>query len=338
MTGKKDMPPDDERGNVVRGPWGVEDLELRTPDDMHVQHCYRHPDRETGVSCSNCGRPICWECMTPAPVGFRCPECMGRTRKERKAAPVVTRGQMRRRWSGSLGGTSFVGGETPVTLVLIGLNVLVFLAQIVTSGGGIVTGSSGGTLYEWGALWPPSIAYDHEYWRLVTPMFLHGSIAHILMNMVSLWFIGSVLERMIGSGRFLTIYLVSGLAGNALVFAIGPELSPVVGASTAIFGVFGALFIFGLHDRGAWSSAMVRTVGALLLFNLVFTFAVSGISWQGHVGGLIGGVLASEALLWFGRRRLSLHMTTTDLLLLAGVAALFVVLIVWRVLTFPILY
>jgi membrane associated rhomboid family serine protease len=350
--------PEEEPGKVVQGPWGglpgpsqprdnrqgpgeiespagaglagVEDFELHPPSDMHLLHCYRHPDRETGVSCSNCGRPICWECMTPAPVGFHCPECMGQARVERRAAPVITRGQIRDRWAGGM------GGRAPVTRALVVINVLMFIVEIAMgAGGGLLAGISGRTAFDLGAMWPPSIAIDGEYWRLVSPMFLHASIFHILFNMWALWVVGGVLEPMIGSARFAGVYFVAGFAGNAFAFAIGSPVGAVVGASTAIFGIFGALFILALHDRSAMSGAMVRSVGILLAINLAFTFLARGVSWEGHIGGLIGGVLAVEALVWFGRRRLAHGATVTDALLLAAVAALFVLLVIWRVQTFP---
>ena len=128
----------------------VEDFDLHMPDDMDIRRCYRHPDRETGVSCSNCGKPICYECMTPAPVGFRCPDCMAEQRGGLRAIPggravpgartgtqqrprVITRQQTRARWqSGGLLGTS----GNPVTRVLVGMNIAVFILEIATSGGG----------------------------------------------------------------------------------------------------------------------------------------------------------------------------------------------------------
>jgi len=315
-------------GEAGHGLAGVEEFDLRAPAD--VEHCYRHPDRETGVSCSNCGRPICWECMTPAPVGFRCPECMGRTRAERRSAPVITRGQIRDRWAGGL-----MGGGAPVTRVLVAVNVAAFVLEMLLGGSGLLRGTAGGSLFEWGALWPPAIAYEGEYWRLLTPMFLHSGIFHILFNMWALWVVGGVMEPMIGSARFAGIYFVSGFAGNVVAFAIAPPTTVMVGASTAIFGIFGALFVLGLHDRSAWASGMVRGIGFLLLINLVITFLFPGISWQGHIGGLIGGVLATEALIWFGHRRLSGRFRLTDALLLAAVAGLFVLIVAWRVGTFP---
>jgi membrane associated rhomboid family serine protease len=352
----KQKPPD-EPGNVVQGPWGdqsgpstphpdrpgpgsiqppaapaglsgVEEFDLHPPDDLHLEHCYRHPDRETGVSCSNCGRPICWECMTPAPVGFRCPECMGQARAQNRAAPVYTRGQIRDRWAGG------IGGRAPVTRVLVAINVVMFVVELIMSRGGFMS-FSGRTVFELGAMWPPSIALDGEYWRLITPMFLHSGIFHILFNMWALWVVGGVLEPALGSVRFAGVYLVSGFAGNVFAFAVAPPTSAMVGASTAIFGIFGALFIISLHDRSAMSSAMVRSIGILLAFNLVITFLIPGISWQGHVGGLIGGVMATEALVWFGRRQLTRQVKVTDVLLLAAVALVFVFVVVWRVQTFP---
>lgn len=336
-------------GRLIRGPWagaagpsrpsgsagrepaagvsGVQEFDLHPPDD--VRYCYRHPDRETGVSCSNCGRPICWECMTPAPVGFRCPECMGRVRSERRTAPVISRAQTRDRWAGRTG--------APATRALVGINVAVFILEVLFGGlgGNLLFGQVGGQVVVRGALYPILVAQNHEYWRLVTSMFLHINLLHIGFNMWALWVAGTWLEHLIGTKRFLVIYFVSGLAGSALVMLLANPLAPTLGASGAIFGVFGALFMVTLHSHDLQSSMLRGQLGFIILINLAFTFSSSGISWQAHVGGLVGGVLAMEAMLHFGRRRLGRDMDATDvawsLLVLAGVIAVILV----RIVTFP---
>ena len=282
------------------------DFETRVPDDVVVKHCYRHPMRETGVSCSNCGRPICHECMIPAPVGFRCPECVREQRSADPRAKVVTRGQIRSRW-GAAGGA--MSGAAPVTKVLVDM----------------------------GALVPYYVGVRHEYWRLFTAMWLHGSLLHIAFNMYALYIGGSYLEMIAGKGKYLAIYLVAGIAGNVFVYVLAAPISVTIGASTAIFGIFGALFVFSLHNRGSAVGRALSSMGTVILINLVITFVVPGISWQGHIGGLVGGVLAVEALTWFGRRDLRSPWAARDAMLLAAVAAMLVVCVVWRTANFPLI-
>src|SRR5215203_5491410 len=129
--------------------------------------CYRHPNRETGVSCSNCGRPICPDCMTPTPVGMRCPDCA------RQRTPVRTMANVR------------AGGEPVVTYALIAINVIAFVAELAS--GSAVAQRGGGSVINRGALFGPAIAEDHEYWRLITSGFLHAGLIHILFNMYFLY-------------------------------------------------------------------------------------------------------------------------------------------------------
>jgi membrane associated rhomboid family serine protease len=296
-----------------------------------VQHCYRHPSRETGVSCSNCGRPICYECMIPAPVGFRCPECVAEQRRGAGRARVVTRSQTRSRWQGGMLGSA----HAPVTRVLIGLNVAAFVVEVLAAaGGGGVGGLSTRTLVDLGALFTPYIVERHEYWRLVTPMFLHAGLMHIFFNMISLYFLGSYLEPVAGWKKFLVIYFTAGLAGNVLAFAIGPVFVPMVGASTAIFGLLGALFLYSLHNRHSFAGQALRSIGFWLLLNLNFTFLYSGVSWQGHIGGLLGGMAALEALTLAGRKDLDTPFEGADLAAIVVVIAVIVAVAWWRVTTF----
>jgi membrane associated rhomboid family serine protease len=308
------------------------DFETRLPDDLEVKHCYRHPQRETGVSCSNCGRPICHECMIDAPVGFRCPECVKEQNAGGTRAKVVTRGQIRSRWGAAGGGMS---GRAPVTRVLIGINVALFLAELLFGAVGAMGGGSTRMLVDMGALVPAYVAVRHEYWRLFTAMWLHGGLLHVAFNMYALYIGGSYLEMIAGKGKYLAIYLVAGVAGNVAVYLLAAPISVTIGASTAIFGIFGALFIYSLHNRDSAVGRALSSMGSVILINLVITFVVPGISWQGHVGGLIGGVLAVEALTWFGQRDLRAPFGPRDIALLAAVVAILVVAVVWRTANFP---
>lgn len=310
------------------------DFEMQLPPDLEVQRCYRHPSRETGVSCSSCGRPICHECMIPAPVGFHCPECVRGQRATGSRARVVTRAQTRSRWGA---GAGLMSSGAPVTKVLIGINVALFLLELLMGAAGFMSGGNTQVLVDLGALVPTYVAVKHEYWRLFTAMFLHGGLLHIAFNMYALYIGGSFLEMLAGKGKYLAIYLVAGVAGNVAVYLLAAPFSVTIGASTAIFGVFGALFIYSIHNRDSAAGRALRSMGVVILINLVFTFLMPGISWQGHVGGLIGGALAVEALTWFGRRDLRRPWAARDAALLAAVAAILVVMVLWRTTTFPVM-
>ena len=310
------------------------DFDTHLPPDLEVDHCYRHRDRETGVSCSSCGRPICYECMIPAPVGFHCPECVRGQRAPGGRARVVTREQTRSRWGA---GAGLMSTGAPVTKVLIGINVALFLVELVFGAVGFMGGGDTQVLVDLGALVPTYVAVKHEYWRLFTAMFLHGGLLHIAFNMYALYIGGSFLEMLAGKGKFLAVYLIAGLAGNVAVYLLAAPFSVTIGASTAIFGVFGALFAYSIHYRDSAAGRALRSMGVVILINLAFTFLMPGISWQGHIGGLVGGVLAVEALTWFGRRDLRAPWTARDAALLAAVAAVLVVLVLWRTSTFPVM-
>jgi membrane associated rhomboid family serine protease len=242
--------------------------------------CYRHPNRVTGLSCSECGRPICTECMTMAPVGIRCPEHSGKAQGVQRVSHGVRR-------------ASIEGAGAKATKLLIGVNVAVYVAELIQGGGVYGVGS---TIYEKGVLWAPFVA-NGDYWRLITAAFLHYGPFHLLLNMLGLFWFGSLLEQRIGSGRFLLLYLVSGLAGSAGALVVSPN-NPTVGASGAIFGVLGAgLVLEHQRDYVFGGSAL-----GVIVANLVLTFAWSGnISVGGHIGGLIGGAAATLALSRFGR-------------------------------------
>jgi membrane associated rhomboid family serine protease len=232
------------------------------------------------VACSSCGRPICPDCMTPTPVGMRCPECSRQKTKVRTAATI-------RR-------------DPQLTYVLIAINVIAFLAM--TASGGSLTSSGGGQVFNNGALYGPAVA-DGEWWRIITAGFLHAGLLHIAFNMYFLYFLGTLLEPEIGRVRFGIIYFVSLLGGSFGALLFSPN-AVTVGASGAVFGLMGAAII-AMRARGIdpWQSGL----GVTLLLNLGITFLIPGISKGGHVGGLVAGLIVGYLMFELAeRRRLSM--------------------------------
>lgn len=322
-------------GNVYRFPGGElpPDFETKMPDDIEVRHCYRHPDRETGVSCSNCGRPICHECMIPAPVGFRCPECVKQQNVRGTRAKVVTRGQMRSRWdAGAVRGYS---GGVSVTKVLVALNVIMFVVELLTGATTLFGGGSAQAMVDLGGLWPAAVLQQHEYWRMFTSMFLQDGIFHILFNMWALWVIGGFMEVALGRVKFVLLYFISGFAGSVLVLVAAPANSLVVGASGAIFGVFGALAVHAFLNRGRdfQSRALLGNVLFLLVINLVFTFSAGRVSWQAHIGGLVAGAATMLAMMLAGRKDPRGKFELADGLAVAGIVLVLVLVTAWQVVT-----
>jgi membrane associated rhomboid family serine protease len=240
--------------------------------------CYRHPDRETLVSCSECGRPICEECMTFAPVGIRCPD---HATVSRRAGPSPTR-------RAQAAGQSLRRSDAPATLVLVALNVLVYIVTVVQGAG---LNAPGGRLIQDGALQGAAVS-NGDWWRLVTAMFLHASVLHIAFNMFALYWLGSIVETALGTWRYLLVYFASGLAGSAGALVLSGPYAVTVGASGAIFGLLGALLVLEYLATGSLAGQAMT----LLVLNLVITFAIPNISIGGHVGGLLGGIAATLAL------------------------------------------
>lgn len=263
-------------------------------------HCYRHPDRETYVSCSDCGRPICPDCMSFGPVGIRCPEHASTSGKA--AAP---------RQAPRTSARSLTASGPVVTFTLIGINVGIFLLELLM--GGQINGT-GNWLYENGVLFGPAVA-NGDWWRLVTAMFLHYGLFHLGMNMLVLWIIGPPLEGYFGHGRYALVYLASCLAGSAGALIWSPN-ALTVGASGAIWGIMGAALV--LEARRIWvfgGQAM-----GLVVLNLIITFAIPGVSIGGHIGGLIGGALCALA---FSSLRRSPALATASIAAV-GVVSVFV--------------
>ena len=258
--------------------------------------CYRHHDRETYVRCTRCDRPICPDCMHSAAVGFQCPECVGEGRRT-AVTPRTT-----------LGGR--VGAHAGlVTRVLIAANVLVFLLELGRR-----------ELVDRYGMLPVAVA-DGEYYRLLTAAFLHGGVLHIAFNMMALYIVGTQLEALFGASRYLAIYLVSALGGSTFAYLLAPTFTRSVGASGAIFGLFGALFV--VARRFSFDTSAIAGV---ILVNLAITFLLPTIEWRAHVGGLVTGAVVAAALAYAPRRQRTLVAVVAP----AAIAVLLAVVIASR--------
>ena len=230
------------------------------------------------------------------------------------------------------------GAGWSVTKALVAINVVVFLIELVTGAGSLtLTGAGSGlALHNMGALRPYDVLALHQYWRMVTVMFLHLGLLHIAFNMWALWVIGHYVEGILGHLKFLVLYLLSGLAGSVLIVYAAPLLGQTVGASGAIFGIFGALAIYAFinRNRDFASRAILGQIVFLLVLNLALTFGAGGISWQGHVGGLAGGTALMAGYMLLGRKNPGGRFTNSDIAFTVAALVLIVALTFWRVQTF----
>ncbi|GAA2315934.1 rhomboid family intramembrane serine protease [Streptomyces kunmingensis] len=262
-------------------------------DAQGLPGCYRHPAQETGIRCVRCERPICPECMISASVGFQCPECV-RGGSGTGHAPSANQPR-------TVAGGTIAADPRLVTKILIGICLAAFVVQQTVGnpftyrfemiGHALMPGLSG----------PQGVA-EGQWYRLLTAMFLHGSYLHIAFNLLSLWWIGGPLEAALGRARYLSLYFVSGLAGSALSYLLADPAQGSLGASGAIFGLFGATAI--LMRRLNYD---LRPLIGLLVINLIFTFNPAfNISWQAHIGGLVGGLVVGYAMVHASRERRAL--------------------------------
>lgn len=247
--------------------------------------CYRHPKRETHVSCVRCGRYACPDCLRSAAVGQQCVECVRGA--GRAARPVRT-----------------VFGGRPsqtalITWVLIGINVVLYLAQFVFPS----------LPDDWELLGyasqsglPPYHGIAAGQWyRLLTSAFLPGpgglGLMDIVFNMVALAFVGPGLEQLLGRVRFLAVYLLSAIGGGVMFYWIVPQNQPALGASGAVFGLFAAWFVVNRRLRldNSW-------IVWLIVINLAFGFIDRIIAWQDHLGGLIVGAVITAAYAYAPRK------------------------------------
>jgi len=295
-----DVPRSDAPGPDVGGP---------TPSSTPA--CYRHPGRETYVSCVRCGRHACPDCLRSAAVGQQCVDCVKEGNRGSRQA------------IGRFGGT--VSNTPVVTYTLVALCVLAYIVELAY-----------GNIIDYGAmiglLPDPSIhavigVAVGDWYRLLTSAFLHeppGSgigLTHIIFNMWALIVVGPSLERMLGRVRFVAVYLVSALAGSVLYYLLAQPNNPAIGASGAIFGLFGAWFVLAKRLR-----LDVRQVVLLIVLNLGITFVVHGIAWQDHVGGLIAGAALTAAYVYAPRANRTLIQAAATI----GILALIVVGVILR--------
>ncbi|GGO07601.1 rhomboid family intramembrane serine protease [Micromonospora parathelypteridis] len=283
--------------------------------------CYRHPGRETYVRCTRCDRPICPDCMREASVGHQCPECVNEGRRSVRPARTAFGG-----------GTA--GRQGYVTKALIALNLLLMLLSIASDRGGdaAVGGSGFGGLMggstpltNWGSVLGLAVLPDGtlggiaegQWYRLVTAMFLHYGVIHLLLNMWALWVLGRSLEANLGRVRFAALYLIAGFGGNVAAYLFSAQNATTAGASTAIFGLFAALLIIE-RKMGRDISQIIP----ILVINLVFTLAVPGISIPGHLGGLVVGALMALVLAYAPRGRRTLVQVVGGAIILLVLLAL----------------
>ena len=230
--------------------------------------CFLHPGRETWIRCTRCGRPICPECMTAAAVGYQCPECVRAGAASLPTSRTVFGGRLSR--------------DGAVTISLIGVCAFLFVTVTLLD--------MAGGLGRWG-MWPAAIALKGEWFRLVSSMFLHAGWLHIAFNMYVLYILGPPLERVLGHGRFLTLYLLSGIGGSVASYWFSPVNTLSVGASGAIFGLMTAWIVVGRRlDRD------VTQIIVLLGINIALGFFMGGVDWRAHLGGAVTGALVALVL------------------------------------------
>ena len=250
--------------------------------------------------------------MIPAPVGYQCPECVAQARREFRRAP----------------GRPLRGGVT-VTKALLYAIAAVFVVEVLTGGpGALFEGPNPSRLIDLGSMQPFLIA-DGQYWRLFTAMFLHAGVLHIGFNAYALWLFGSIVESNLGRTGMVVIYVLSGFLASAASYAFGPESSVGVGASGAIFGIFGAFIAFNYRRRHlAMAEANLRWAGMLIVLNILLAFAFGGrIDWRAHLGGLIAGLAAGTFAEGWGTRS---QRRLVQVAGLGGLVALGIALVVWR--------
>lgn len=265
--------------------------------------CPRHPDRVSYVSCQRCGRPTCPDCQRSAAVGIQCVDCVREATKSVPSRRTLFGGVAR-------------AGRPVVTITMMAICVAVYALSLAIPNGFILNNFA----------YVPFLT-ESQPWRMMTSAFLHSSsFMHIAFNMYALWILGNALESAFGRARFLAVYLVSALAGSVGVLMIAPIETWVVGASGAVFGLFGALFVVQKKRGGD-----LRQILVLLAINAAIGFVIPNIAWQAHLGGLIAGALCTAAIAYAPAKN-------RNLVQWGGIAAVMVLLVgltLYKVSTFP---
>jgi membrane associated rhomboid family serine protease len=285
-------------------------------DHDEVTYCYGHPDTPTRLHCSRCDKPICPRCAVPASVGQHCVWCVA---EARKSAPRVR---------------STMQAASPAVLGIIAVCVGVYVLEFIYGLGRLPNDNPFINMF---ASSPASVAFEGEYYRLITPMFLHAplgtrfGIFHILFNMYILRIYGPQVEGLFGSLRFLILYLTAGFLGGAASMAFGSCASIGLGASGAVFGVVGMLLAILYRRRTrAFASEYMRSLMLFVGLNLVLGFVVAGIDNFAHLGGLGSGLLLGYGMENDDGRVVS---TGRQIATIAAVVAVGVALVAWRVST-----
>ena len=245
------------------------------PQPTLLPTCYRHPDRETRLACSACDRPVCVECVRPAAVGQRCPECAAAAGSRSR---VLDMDDVRRART----------AVAPVAFTVLGVSVALFVLQfLLPPVGGLVAVL---------AVQDNELVAAGQWWRLLTAAFIHAGPGHVLFNMWALYVLGPDLERRVGSAPFAALYAAAAASGGAVFYLLVPHGS-AVGASGAIFGLFGAWLLAAFRSRHTTAGAAgFRQLMVLLGINLALPLVFPGIAWQAHLGGLVAG--AALTLAW----------------------------------------
>ena len=274
-----------------------------TDPGTEVPTCFRHPGRETYVSCVRCGRPACPDCLRSAAVGHQCVECVRQGARGSRQASAV------------FGGRAVSGAV--VTWALVAVNAVLYVVELARPSIGYDLGMIGlGRFVNGGPL--QGVAQG-QWYRLITSAFLPppgGGLGplDIIFNMWALILVGPALERLLGHLRYLTVYLVSALGGSVALYLLAPyELA--LGASGAIFGLFGAWFVVSRRLR-----LDSRWIAAVVVLNLFIGFVVPNIAWQAHLGGLVAGGLLTAAYAYAPRPNRALVQGGTTVALVAILA------------------
>ena len=283
---------------------------LPFPPAPTIEVCYRHPDVPTRVHCTRCDRPICPDCMIPAPVGHQCPECVEQARRDFRSGP----------------GRALRGGVSATNALLVAI-AIPFVIEVILGGPQALFNPSAEILFDMGAMQPIAVA-DGQFWRLFTAIFLHRGLLHIALNAYFFWLFGRMVETSFGRTWMVLIYVVAGFLASVASYAFGPVTTLAVGASGAISGVFGAFIAYNYRRREhAMNAANLRLALTVIVLNAVIAIGYSSIDWRAHVGGLVAGFALGYLADSSGpaRQRAVVRFAGVATLVVIGIA-----LVLWR--------
>ncbi|MFP5299323.1 MAG: rhomboid family intramembrane serine protease [Actinomycetota bacterium] len=280
-----------------------------TSEQADIAYCYGHPDTPTKLRCSRCDKPICPRCAVPAAVGQHCVWCVA---EARKSQPKVR---------------TAMQANSPAVMTIIAIAIAVYVMEVLFGDDFVLRFAAS----------PANIAYEGEYYRLITPIFLHAplgtpfGILHILFNMYILRIYGPQVEEAFDSFRFVALFLVTGFTASAVSFAFGSCATLGLGASGAVFGIVGVLLALLYNRRD--STLVADYMKTLLMFigiNLLFGLSMKGVDNFAHIGGLVSGVLLGFG---FDGGRAREVPKSRQMLVLLAITALAVGLVAWRIST-----